>query len=144
MDNKPEYLFDYWFRHTWLRISRMYNQKAMQHGYSMSVGFILLQIEKIGTPSTQLGPKMGMEPTSLSRTLKSMEENDLIYRVEDKKDRRIVRIHLTEKGLKYRNMSRDEVVSFNKRVMERITNQQLEMFDFVTQEIQLILDQESN
>ena len=29
---------------------------------------------KKGTPSTSLGPKMGMEATSLSRTLKSLEE----------------------------------------------------------------------
>ena len=35
----------------------------------MSVGFILMYVEKQGSPSTSLGPKMGMEPTSLSRTL---------------------------------------------------------------------------
>ena len=35
---------------------------------------------KKGTPSTSLGPKMGMEATSLSRTLKTMEIKNLITR----------------------------------------------------------------
>ena len=45
----------------------------------MATGFALLSIDpEKGTPSTSLGPKMGMEATSLSRTLKTMEEKGLI------------------------------------------------------------------
>ena len=57
----------------------MYNEEAAKYSGTMAVGFALLSIDpKKGTPSTSLGPKMGMEATSLSRTLKSMEENNLI------------------------------------------------------------------
>ena len=100
MQNKPQYLIDLDVRLTWHKMSRMYNQRANSYGISMSVGFILLHIDREGTPSTQLGPRMGMEPTSLSRTLKTMEEKGFIRREEDKLDKRIVRIFLTEEGLK--------------------------------------------
>ena len=68
----------------------MYNQKASEHNMTMSIGFILMIVDKDGTPSTQLGPRMGMEPTSLSRTLKTMEDRKLIRRQEDKIDKRKV------------------------------------------------------
>src|SRR5690554_452267 len=74
---------DFYLRHAWHKISRMYNQKAKAHGLTMSIGFILLIVDKEGTPSTQLGPRMGMEPTSLSRTLKTMEKKGYIYRKTD-------------------------------------------------------------
>ena len=73
-------LIDFMLRHAWHRVSRMYNNTANTEGMTMSVGFILMIVEKSGTPSTQLGPKMGMEPTSLSRTLNNMETNGLIER----------------------------------------------------------------
>ena len=67
---------DFNLRWTWLNIARYYNDAAAEYGASMSVGMVLLNIDKEnGTPSTQLGPKMGMEPTSLSRTIKNMEDD---------------------------------------------------------------------
>ena len=62
--------------------------------------FTLLSIDpKKGTPSTSLGPKMGMEATSLSRILKVLEERNLIKREPNPEDGRGVLIHLTEFGL---------------------------------------------
>jgi DNA-binding MarR family transcriptional regulator len=64
----------------WSRISRIYNTEAAKYGGSMAVGQILLNIDPEGTPSTKLGPKMGMESRSLVRTLQTMEEAGLIKR----------------------------------------------------------------
>ena len=116
MQEKPDYLIDLAVRLTWHKMSRMYNQKANDYGMSMSVGFILLHIDKDGTPSTQLGPRMGMEPTSLSRTLKTMEEKGLIRREEDKNDKRVVRIFShTGLGLESRYLARDVIFEFNNK-----------------------------
>src|SRR5690554_4722936 len=95
---------DFYLRHAWHKISRMYNQKAKAHGLTMSIGFILLIVDKEGTPSTQLGPRMGMEPTSLSRTLKTMETKGYIYRKVDRDDKRKVLIFFnrTRRGFKTR------------------------------------------
>jgi MarR family transcriptional regulator, organic hydroperoxide resistance regulator len=142
MENKPEYLFDLDVRLLWHKLSRMYNQKAGKYGISMSVGFILLHIDKAGTPSTQLGPRMGMEPTSLSRTLKTMQEKGLIYRLEDPGDKRVVRIFLTGEGLKARYIARDVVFALNNKVSERMPAGHLAIFREVVAEISALINGE--
>ena len=59
--------FDSVLRSTWQVVSKMYNKEAGKFDSTMAMGFALLSIDADGTPSTTLGPKMGMEPTSLSR-----------------------------------------------------------------------------
>lgn len=142
MQKKPEYLIDLDVRLMWHKMSRLYNQRAATYGISMSIGFILLHIDKEGTPSTQLGPRMGMEPTSLSRTLKTMEEKGFIRREEDKSDKRVVRIFLTPEGLEARYIAREVVFEFNNKVIERIPKEHLEIFETVTNQILSIIDEE--
>ena len=90
--------FDSVLRSTWNLVSRMYNKEANKFDSTMATGFALLSIDAEGTPSTTLGPKMGMEPTSLSRLLNTMEERDLIYRTQNPNDGRSILIHLTPFG----------------------------------------------
>ena len=71
--------FDSVLRSTWQVVSKMYNKEAGKFDSTMAMGFALLSIDAEGTPSTTLGPKMGMEPTSLSRLLNAMEERKLIF-----------------------------------------------------------------
>lgn len=99
-------------------------------------------IEKEGTPSTQLGPKMGMEPTSLSRTLKSMEADGLINRIVDKIDKRKVLIFLTQKGIEKRRLSRDVVIDFDDRLIAKIPKSKLKAYFEVMQYIDEFIDKE--
>jgi DNA-binding MarR family transcriptional regulator len=139
-ESEKKQLVDFAIRHLWHKISRMYNQKANEHGLTMSIGFILLNIDKEGTPSTQLGPKMGMEPTSLSRTLKTMEEKGLIRRQAGKEDKRKVLIFLTEDGLDKRRMTRDFVYEFNNSLMESIPKGKLKTFLEVAHKLDASVD----
>ena len=67
---------DHFLRATWQAVSKMYNEEASRYGATMATGLALLSIDaEEGVPSTSLGPRMGMESTSLSRTLKTMENN---------------------------------------------------------------------
>ena len=107
----------------------MYNEEAAQFGVTMATGFALLSIDpEEGTPSTSLGPKMGMEATSLSRTLKTMEEKGLIARKPNPEDGRGVLIHLTEFGKEKRNYSRDRVLTFNDAIKENASVEELTGF----------------
>jgi len=134
---KSEETIDFHIRWAWLKISKMYNQEASKHGMTQSIGFILLNIDpRHGTPSTQLGPKMGMEPTSLSRTLKAMEDKGYIQRQQDENDRRIIRIFLTEKGKRLREVSKDSVVRFNEKVSEQVSEEKFKHFIEVIQIIE--------
>lgn len=137
---KPEETIDFHIRWAWHKIARFYNTEALKEGFSMSIGYVLLNIDtKYGTPSTKLGPKMGMEPRSLTRTLKSMEENGLIYRDADPNDKRINRIFLTQKGLEKRNISRNTVIDFNAKVQKKLGKRQLSSFYQIMDEINQVI-----
>lgn len=125
---------DYVLRATWQAVSRMYNEEANKYGATMATGFALLSIDKEkGTPSTALGPKMGMEATSLTRTLKSMEERGLIIRKKNPKDGRGVLIYLTDFGKEKRELSKNTVLKFNETIKNKISDEKLAHFMEVSQ-----------
>lgn len=120
---------DYVLRTTWLAVNKMYNEEASKFGTTMATGFALLNIDpENGTPSTSLGPKMGMEATSLSRTLKTMEEKGLIIRKPNPEDGRGVLIHLTDFGKEKRDYSRDRVLTFDEAIRSNIEPEKLQNF----------------
>ena len=141
MKNKT---IDYILRATWQAISRMYNEEATKYGATMATGFTLLSIDKEkGTPSTALGPKMGMEPTSLTRTLKSMEEKGLIDKKKTPNDARGVLIYLTDYGKEKRALSKSTVIQFNESIKKHISDEKWENFIEVAETInKLIHDKE--
>ncbi|TLF44101.1 MarR family winged helix-turn-helix transcriptional regulator [Maribacter aurantiacus] len=137
-----EVTIDYALRATWQAVARMYNEEAKNFETTMAIGFTLLSIDpKTGTPSTSLGPKMGMEATSLSRILKSMEEKGLIERKPNPADGRGVLIYLTDFGLEKRKDSKDVVLQFNEVVKNHVSEEKLKNFFEVTEVInKLIVD----
>ena len=131
-----EKTIDYLLRSAWLGVTKMYNEEAGKKGSTMATGFALISIEPDGgTPSTSLGPKMGIEATSLSRTLKTMEEKGLIIRKPNPLDGRGVLIHLTDFGIEMREYSKQVVIQFDEAVRETVTKQELETFKKVTNSI---------
>lgn len=133
---------DHALRATWQAVARMYNEEAKNFDLTMAIGFTMLSIDpKTGTPSTALGPKMGMEATSLSRVLKSMEEKGYIERKPNPKDGRGVLIHLTPCGLEKRKVSKDVVMRFNNVVREHVSDEKLNCFFEIMETInKLILE----
>lgn len=130
---------DHYIRTTWLAIQKMYNEEASKFDSTMVLGFALLSLDpKKGTPSTSLGPKMGMEPTSLSRTLKKLEERGMITRETHPGDGRSVLIFLTEDGLKMRNVSKKVVLAFYEAIEEEISPRELKTFFEVLHKINVI------
>ena len=112
-----------------MAVNKMYNEEAAKFDSTMATGFALLSIDpENGTPSTSLGPRMGMEATSLSRTLKSMEEKGLIIRKPNPEDGRGVLIHLTEFGLEKRNYSKEKVLTFNEAIKNNVSLEELNSF----------------
>lgn len=133
---------DYALRATWQAVTKMYNEEARNYGLTMAIGFTLLSIDpKKGTPSTALGPKMGMESTSLSRILKSIEEKGYIERRPNPNDGRGVLIYLTAVGLEKRKDSKEVVLRFNEAIKEEVEVEDLVSFFKTTEAInKLILD----
>ncbi|WP_313385540.1 MarR family transcriptional regulator [Chishuiella sp.] len=139
---REDFTIDYLLRSTWLSIQKMYNEQAGEYNSTMVYAFTLLSIDpKGGTPSTYLGPKMGIEPTSLSRTLKNLEERGFITRKPNPEDGRSVLITLTKEGLRMRDISKFFVLQFNESINKHIEPEKMEVFLEVIYKInQLISD----
>jgi DNA-binding MarR family transcriptional regulator len=120
--------FDSVLRSTWNLVSKMYNKEATKFDSTMAMGFALLSIDAEGTPSTTLGPKMGMEPTSLSRLLNAMEERELIYRSKNPNDGRSILIHLTPFGKEKRDDSKAVVLHFNKVIENALSPEKITVY----------------
>jgi DNA-binding MarR family transcriptional regulator len=137
-----EKTIDYILRATWQAVSRMYNEEASKFEGSMAIGFALLSIDKEdGTPSTYISNRMGMEPTSLTRTLKTLEEKGLIIRKKNPEDGRGVLIYLTALGKEKRELSKSTVLKFNEVVKQNITEEKLQHFMEVADVINTLINE---
>lgn len=141
---KKEKTVDFHIKWSWHSISRMYNAYAAKYDMTMAIGYVLLNIDtENGTPATKIGPALGMEPRSLVRMLKSLEERGWVRREIDDNDKRFVRIVLTEEGRRRREMAREGVILFNRTIRDRIPLDKLVTFFEVIKEINLVVDEEN-
>lgn len=141
---QKEKSIDHALRATWQAVAKIYNEQAAKHDSTMAMAMALLYIDaENGTPSTALGPSMGMEATSLSRTLNSMEERGLIFREKNPEDGRGVFIKLTELGIEKREISKSSVYQFNQTVKDHIDQQKLQHFFEVTDLIKDLIYEKS-
>jgi len=138
---RPEETVDYHIKSSWHSISRMYNQLASSYNLTQAAGYVLMMIdEEKGTHATKIGPLLGMEPTSMTRLLKSMESDELIIRTKEKGDKRKVRVWLTKEGLEKRSLARKVVKRFNSRILDEIGEDEFVIFKEIIQKVNHIAD----
>lgn len=127
---------------TWHIVSRMYNAEAVLHDLTISMGHFLLNIDSHeGSYASEIAPNMGMESTSLSRLIHSLETKKLIQRVSDSKDRRKAKIVLTAKGKTAKEMSKNVVRNFNHAVELKIGKKRVAEFYKTIDEISALADE---
>ena len=128
-------------RSSWIEIFKFYNEQNSKEIGTLSTAFVLMTInEKFGTQVTKIAPRMGMEPNSLSRLLKSLEEKELVFKRKDTKDKRKVYICLTENGLKLRNIAAERLFSLEKSIKDKISTTDLSAFYKVTDAISDVIE----
>lgn len=114
---------------SWQIISRMYNSQAAQYGGSIAIGHFLLNIDsEDGAYASEIAPMLGMESTSLSRIIKTLEKEKMIIRKSDKTDKRKVKIILTQKGKENKELAKNIVRNFNFELENKIGKAKLEDF----------------
>lgn len=114
---------------TWQIISRMYNAEATKFGGTIAIGHFLLNVDsQEGSYASDIAPKLGMETTSLSRIITTLEKDGMIIREIDKTDKRKVKLHLTEKGKKNKEMAKNSVRKFNGFIEEKLAKKERRFF----------------
>ena len=139
---EQEDTIDYNIRKTWFNITKMYNRSAIDYKASTSLAMIVLNIDMLeGTPSTQLGPNMGMEATSLSRSINKLEEAGVIERKDDPNDKRKSVICLTPLGMDWREVAKGVVIEFNEKIQSHFEKEEMETFFAILKKINKIIDE---
>jgi DNA-binding MarR family transcriptional regulator len=110
---KPGETVDYSLKIVWQSVANKYNQIAAGYGMTQALGYMLINIHEEGTAVSQIATLLGVKSTSLSRTLKNMEELGLVYRQADEVDKRSVKIFLTDFGKQKKLVAKDVVRKFN-------------------------------
>lgn len=138
---KPQDTVDFNIKTAWHAIFRMYNTEAMKYDITISMGYVLINIdEDLGTPATKIGPMIGMEVHSLSRMLRSMEDKGFIRKQADPVDKRVSRIFLTTLGKEKKEVSKKTIKKFNHVVQNQIPSSKLNTFFEVIDEINAIIE----
>jgi len=117
----------------WQTVSRMYNAEAVQHDATLAMAYFILLVDSHeGSYASDIAPQLGMESTSLSRTITSLEAKKLIIRTPDKEDKRKIRIRLTAKGRTQKELAKNIVRNFNHDVETRLGKKRtLEFFSII-------------
>ena len=119
---------DFHIKGTWHSLTKMYNRLAAQHDTSQTIAYILVNIDKEGTPATKIAARLGMEATSLSRVLKKMEDQNLIIKKTYPEDKRIMKIFLTDDGVEKRKLVKKILIDFNKKILKKISKSDMKTF----------------
>lgn len=125
----PTKTIDYHIKLLWHSMANLYNNIASEFDLTQSMGYVLLNIDsEKGIPATKIAPLMGMKATSLSRLLRKMEDEALIFKKKDDSDGRMVKIHLTEKGEGKKTIAKKVVRDFNDFLLSRLPKEAVEQY----------------
>ena len=129
MTKKHTETIDSKLKSAWQTVSRMYNTEASLHDATIAMAHFLLNVDsQDGSFASDIAPQLGMESTSLSRIILSLEEKKLIIRKSDKIDKRKILITLTKKGIEQKELAKNTVRNFNHLVEIKIGKKRIEDF----------------
>jgi len=105
--------------------------------------FLLNVDSKEGSFASDIAQQLGMEGTSLSRIILSLEEKKYIVRSDSHADKRKRKITLTQKGKEQKELAKSAVRNFNQSVETKIGKQRLAAFFQTIDEISNIAEERS-
>ena len=82
-----------------LHMNVVIRRVSANNNLSLSQYFALSNIPTSGISMTELSKIIGIDKSTLTRIIENLEKVDLVFRKKNNKDRRSVKIYLTEQGL---------------------------------------------
>jgi len=142
MHKKHTETIDSKLKTTWQVVSRMYNAEAILHDATLAMAHFLLNVDSHeGAYASEIAPQLGMESTSLSRIIRSLEEKKLITRVREKEDKRKTRLVLTAKGKAQKELAKNIVRNFNHLAEIKLGKDRIAEFFKTMDEITLLAEE---
>lgn len=113
-------------------VKRILDQRNKEYGCSGALIRCLHEIYRANARGEEINQKdleinFNLQKSSMSGLLKSMEEKDLIERINSKRDSRYKAIILTEKGKKISDLSYDEIKLIEEKYSSNISIKDIEI-----------------
>lgn len=104
------------------KIQRYYNNRLAEHGITIGQSFILLSLlDRDGQNVKELAEHLGIDSSAITGLVDRLEKENLVARGADERDRRALRIHLTDKGTKLIESLLPVANEFNDNLEEGLT-----------------------
>jgi DNA-binding MarR family transcriptional regulator len=118
------------FRKTFAKLQRIAEDDLRKYGTTPSQFSILwnLSVEE-STPMSELSKQSACVNSNITSIIGRMEERGLVKRIQDRKDRRVVRVELTEEGKKLYNQTVAQHKEFLVKMLECYTEEELEILN---------------
>lgn len=118
-------------------LDSMYAQAFSGLNLAVLEAYILRALyEQDGQRASDLARAVGRPPTSFTPILDSLERKQLIERRFDSKDRRAIRVHLTEKGNGLRQQVDNTFQQLENNIQKQVAPKQLHVFREFLQQLQ--------
>lgn len=118
------------------KLSDDFNRRLLEYKITR-VNFIAIYYigESEDISQRELSEKMDVNDSSIARLIDRMEKEELVERKRDLKDRRTVRIRLTEKGSLIRKALMPVAEKFQNDVTSGISQEELDVFNSVLEKM---------
>lgn len=114
------------FRKTYAKLQRIVEDDLRKYGTTPSQLSILWNLsEEQSTPMSELSKQSACVNSNITSIIGRMEERGLVKRTQDKKDRRVVRVELTNDGKELYNQTILPHKEFLAKVLECYTEEEL-------------------
>jgi MarR family transcriptional regulator, organic hydroperoxide resistance regulator len=112
------------------KIQRYYNNRLAEHGITIGQSFILLSLRERDEQNVkELAENLAIDSSAITGLVDRLEKADLVERRADERDRRALRIHLTDKGKKTVNTMVKLGNQFNEGLKEGMSKSELAALD---------------
>jgi DNA-binding MarR family transcriptional regulator len=106
----------------------------------MQIHILLLLKEKESLPMSEIAVQMDILKQQLTYLTNKLEEHHFIERVQDKKDRRSVKISITPEGIKALNEYKKQALDFIVGKFETLADDEIEKLHTAVQSIYKAID----
>lgn len=112
------------------RKTQLYIREAFKDlNIAFSETIVLVSVfQNPGSSQEEIAEDLSIDKAAVARRVKRLEERGLLYRVPDKEEHRIKRVHATELGLLYRERIDSAMLHWNKATMEFMTEEEVKGF----------------
>jgi DNA-binding MarR family transcriptional regulator len=110
-------------------LNEVFNDKLVAKGSTRVQWTALFYLGKYeGISQIELCQLMEIKPSTMARLIDRLEANGFVEREKNSKDRRTIKLELTEEGKKMREKILPEGIAFSETITKNITEEELKVF----------------